>query len=450
MINKFRIFIAVVVMATSTITVQSQNGINSPYSRYGFGILSDKAMGFNKAMSGVSQGFRDGQIINSANPASYSAVDSLTALFDFGLSVYNGNYKMGNLQHNAKNSSFDYAAFHFRASKGFGIALGILPYSNINYNFSSNSKIMEGVEDNTTSSYKFNGDGGLHKVFLGAGWQITKPLSLGFNVSYLYGSYNHNMSMSFNESTINSINRKYNADISSYLIDLGIQYTININKKDKLVLGATFTPGHEINDNAYRTTQSINSLSGIISQTSDTITNAFELPNSVVVGATYYKDNRLSIGADFEMQKWSDVKFPAQDSENDIRYISQKGLLYDRYKISLGGSYTPNPNGNRYSQLLTYKVGGYYSKSYANADLTGKIADKPFEFGLSAGITIPIINSNIWYNSPKLNIALQWIHSNIPYMNSNSFKIDKLKENYLKLCISLTFSERWFYKSKLQ
>lgn len=450
MISKFRTLITAIVLIASVMTAHSQNGINSPYSRYGFGILSDGAMGFNKGMSGVSQGFRDGQIINSANPASYSAVDSLTALFDFGLSVYNGNYKMGNLQHNAKNSSFDYAAFHFRAAKGLGIALGILPYSNINYDFTSNNRIMEGVEENISSSYSFNGNGGLHKVFLGAGWQITEPLSIGFNLSYLYGSYNHNMSMSFNESSINSINRKYNADINSYLLDLGIQYTINTNQTDKLVLGATFSPGHNINDNAYRTTQSVNSLSGIISQTSDTISNAFELPHTFLIGATYYKENRLSIGADFEFQNWSKVKFPIQNTESNNNYVSQNGLLYDRYKISLGASYTPNPNGNRYSQLLTYKVGGYYSTSYANADITGKIKDKPFEFGLSAGITIPIINSNIWYNSPKLNISVQWVHSNIPYMNSNSFKIDKLKENYLKLCLGLTFSERWFYKSKLQ
>ena len=112
-----------------SLQINAQNGINSPYSRYGFGMLSDRAMGFNKAMGGVAMGFRDGQIINAANPASYSAVDSLTALFDLGMSLHNGNYKMGNLQSNAKNSSFDYAAFHFRATKGIGVALGILPSS---------------------------------------------------------------------------------------------------------------------------------------------------------------------------------------------------------------------------------------------------------------------------------------------------------------------------------
>ena len=66
----------------SLATFAQTNGVNSPYSRYGFGILSDRSMGFNKGMGGVAMGFRDGQTINAAIPASSSAVDSLTALFD--------------------------------------------------------------------------------------------------------------------------------------------------------------------------------------------------------------------------------------------------------------------------------------------------------------------------------------------------------------------------------
>ncbi len=59
-----------IIAASFSLTVFAQNGINSPYSRYGFGIQSERAMGFNKGMGGVAQGFRNGQQINIANPAS--------------------------------------------------------------------------------------------------------------------------------------------------------------------------------------------------------------------------------------------------------------------------------------------------------------------------------------------------------------------------------------------
>lgn len=243
--------ILMICAALFTINAAAQNGINSPYSRYGFGIQSDRAMGFNKSMSGLAQGFRDGTIINVANPASYSAVDSLTALFDFGMTLQNGNYKMGDLQHNAKNASFDYAAFHFRTTKGVGIALGILPYTSINYKFTSDSEKLSGNED-VSSSYTFNGEGGLHQLFIGTGIQICKPLSIGVNGSYIFGDYTHTMTMAFSESSAYSIIRGYSADINTWAVDFGLQYTQPLNKTDKFVLGLTYGLGHDINNKAKR------------------------------------------------------------------------------------------------------------------------------------------------------------------------------------------------------
>lgn len=418
----------------------AQNGINSPYSRYGFGIMADRSMGFNKGMGGVAMGFRDGQSINVANPASYSAVDSLTALFDLGLSLYNANFKMGDLQSNAKNSSFDYFAFHFRATKGLGIAIGILPFSNINYNFSSTPQKTEG-SDRFTSAESFTGEGGLHQVFLGAGIQVFEPLSIGFNLSYLYGSYKHSINQTFNEANIYSTQRIYCADISSYMLDLGLQYSFKLNKKDKIAFGAAYSLGHDINDAATRTTGSTKD-----GEKSDTITNAFQFPHIISAGLTYSHGTKWNVGTDFEIQKWNNVKFPTQT--NDDNYISRKNILNDRIKIALGASYTPSEISSNYFNRITYKFGGYYSKSYANADLSNTISDKPYEFGLSAGVTLPITSRHLWHNTPKLNISFQWVHANIPYLNGNTQ--NNLKENYLKLCLGLTFSERWFYKWKVQ
>jgi len=429
-----------ILMVSLPLVSFAQNGINSPYSRYGFGIMADRSMGFNKGMGGVAMGFRDGQSINVANPASYSAVDSLTALFDLGLSLYNANFKMGDLQSNAKNSSFDYFAFHFRATKGLGIAIGILPFSNINYNFSSTPQKTEG-SDRFTSAESFTGEGGLHQVFLGAGIQVFEPLSIGFNLSYLYGSYKHSINQTFNEAYIYSTQRIYSADISSYMLDLGLQYSFKLNKKDKITFGAAYSLGHDINDAATRTTGSTKD-----GEKSDTITNAFQFPHIISAGLTYSHGTKWNVGTDFEIQKWNNVKFPTQT--NDDNYISRKNILNDRIKIALGASYTPSEISSNYFNRITYKFGGYYSKSYANADLTNTISDKPYEFGLSAGVTLPITSRHLWHNTPKLNISFQWVHANIPYLNRNTQ--NKLKENYLKLCLGLTFSERWFYKWKVQ
>lgn len=448
----------VVLLMMSTVCSKAQNGVNTPYSRYGFGVLSDRSMGFNKGMGGIAQGFRDGQSVNVQNPASYSAVDSMTALFDFGLTLQNGNYKMGNVQKNVRNTSVDYFAMHFRAAKNVGVALGILPISNVKYGFSSSSEPLQGTE-NVTSSYSFTGDGGLHEVFLGAGWRPFKPLSIGFNAAYIYGDYTHNMTMSFSESSVLSLARIYSGEIKTYNFDFGAQYIQPLGKNDKFVLGASYTLGHDLKNNAYRATETLGS-GAIQSVKIDTIKNAFQLPHSYAVGLTYYHKDKLRVGVDAELQKWSSCKFPNQQtsissSELDPdatsqAYTSTKGQLYDRKKIAFGADWTPNIFSRSYFSQMTYKIGGYYSQSYAKADLTGIVTDKPTEFGLSAGVSLPISNRNLWHNSPKINVSVQWVHSNIPYLNTSAMKQATLSENYLRFCLGLTFSERWFYKWKVQ
>jgi len=435
--------VAIAALAFTSISATAQNGVNSPYSRSGFGLMADRSMGFNKGMGGIAQGYRDGQSINTANPASLSSCDSLTALFDVGISLQNGNFKMGNLQQNAKNSSLDYFSFGFRACKGVGVAVSLLPVTNIGYSYSSNSENVDGTESLTTS-YTYSGNGGLHQVMLGTGWQIFKPLSIGANISYLYGDYSHSMSMSFSNSNVSSVSRSYTADISTYSLDLGAQYTQRLSKKDFLVLGATYSLGHDVNCDAYRSTSNGTSSDKV---TTDTIKNAFQLPTSIAAGLTYYHSYNFLAGVDVEFQKWSKAKFPNNLSSNE--YISTVGQFNDRTKIAAGLSWTPDPFSSRYSKRMTYKVGGFYSKSYANVE--GIALDtKPYEFGLTAGLTLPISNQNTNRATPRLNISFQWVHSNIPYTSTASNIQSKLTENYLKACIGITFSDRWFYKWKIE
>ena len=76
--------------------------INSPYSMYGYGKMTDLSFARGRAMGGVGYGFREGTEINISNPASYSAVDSMTFIFDAGMSFQNTNLNDGVNKANAK------------------------------------------------------------------------------------------------------------------------------------------------------------------------------------------------------------------------------------------------------------------------------------------------------------------------------------------------------------
>ena len=67
----------------------AQNNTNSPYSRYGYGQMADQGASNSRAMGGIAYGLRDKTHTNFANPASYTAIDSLTFVFEAGMSLQN-------------------------------------------------------------------------------------------------------------------------------------------------------------------------------------------------------------------------------------------------------------------------------------------------------------------------------------------------------------------------
>ena len=154
----------------------AQSGTNSPYSQYGIGVLSDQGNSFNRGMNGIGLGLRPHTQINYLNPASYSAVDSLSFILDAGLSLQMTNFKEGKVSRNAKNANFEYAVAGFRAAPNLGVAFGILPVSNVGYQF-TNKQYDETYTTSVTSTY--SGTGGLHEAFVGLGWSPVKGFSFG-------------------------------------------------------------------------------------------------------------------------------------------------------------------------------------------------------------------------------------------------------------------------------
>lgn len=88
-------------IASATI-VSAQISTNSPYTRYGLGDMFDQSFTNNSAMGGVGYALRTSEHINAMNPASYTAVDSLSFIFDVGMSLKSSNFQEGQYKANAK------------------------------------------------------------------------------------------------------------------------------------------------------------------------------------------------------------------------------------------------------------------------------------------------------------------------------------------------------------
>ena len=418
-----------VLSALTTMPVFAQSGTNSPYSQYGLGDLADEGVGFNKGMGGVGYAFRKGNEVNPMNPASYASIDSVTMIFDGGLSGQITNFKEGGRKLNAKSGGFDYVTGSLRLFRHVGLTFGVMSYSNIGYSYSSSER-PEGMT--TDMVYKYSGDGGLNQLFVGMGFQILKSLSVGFNVGYLWGDMERTVKTS-TSSSINTLYREYNASISNYKLDFGIQYTQPVSAKDNLTLGAVFSPGHKLNADPY--CREINANSSILKSdtTTYTITNGLELPTTIGVGLAINHDQRLRVGADFRYQKWGSIDFPAFSGNS---YSLRSGLLKDSYKFNVGAEWIPNPRSTRsVFHHIRYRLGAGYTTPYYY--INGQ--DGPKDLQLSLGIGVPIMNA--YNNRSFLNVSAQWQHRSADNL---------ITENTFRLNIGITFNERWFSKMKVE
>lgn len=402
----------------------AQNNTNSPYTRYGYGDLSDQSFGNSKAMGGIAFGLRDGAQINPLNPASYTAIDSLTFLFEGGVSLQNMNVSGGGVKLNAKNSSFDYLAMQFRLHPKIAMSVGLLPFSNVGYSV-SDSKDENGV----SQTRSFTGDGGLHQLYGGIGVKVLKNLSLGVNASYFWGDITRTRTIIYPATSESySYVQQIGVSVSDYKLDFGAQYTQELSKKHSVTIGAVFSPKHKLNNDYTITTQASTTNSNDLDAT-------LELPNMFGVGFTYNYDRRLTVGVDYSLQQWSKAKFGVAATDDATRAEFEETYAYnDRHKISVGAEYIPNLIGRSYLSHIKYRLGAYYTTPYYKID--GKKAAR--EYGVTAGFGLPVPRSR-----SILSISGQFVRVSGQETNF-------VNENIFRVSIGLTFNERWFFKRRVE
>ena len=351
------------------------------------------------------------------NPASYTSVDSLSFMFDAGLSLRSSNYQEKGFKSNAKNSSFDYLTMQFRLHPRLGLAAGFTPYSSVGYNFSVTDPV-EGNED-VKMINTMKGEGGLQTIFVGLGFKIMENLSVGANVGYLYGKQTYNTIGQFSNNADGIINYD-RRKINSYKLDFGVQYTHHLNKNNDLTLGLAYGLGHNLNTVETKGTQ-ITDGEKYNQINEEEFRDGYSLPHSFGLGLVYNYKKSLTLGVDYSLQKWSKAQYENKD-----------GMYNDRNRVAFGAEYTPNYQSRKYLGRISYRAGAYYSSSY----LKTTVGDGPKEYGVTAGFAFPL---NLYQRKTVFSITGQYARLK-PSVSS------LMKEDRFVLKLGLTFNEPWFMK----
>ncbi|MDR0395290.1 MAG: hypothetical protein LBH77_09050 [Tannerella sp.] len=392
-------------------SLTAQNSTNSPYTRYGYGELANRSFGAGRSMGGVGIGLRSSKQINPMNPASYSCMDSMTFLFDFGASAQLSQYSDGINKQNDINGNVEYMAMQFPLHRRIAMSAGLLPYTHVGYNFSSIN-----ISDGETYQEVFTGTGGLNLLYAGLSMDLWKKrLSVGANINYMFGAINHEARTVYGSpNTTNIINTK-EYKFSDVTFDFGLQYTHPLSKTERFVSGLTYTPRKRLNNDVYeRVTDS--------ESTTDTITGkSFGLPAEYGLGLSYIKDNKWLIAADFSYQEWKNATFEGKSDH-----------FKNRSKVKAGVEYIPNLYSRPYFNRVRYRLGASYSDSYVRIN-----GNSYKEYGVTVGLGFPISD------------ARSYINVSFEYMNISPNAKTMIKENYLRMTLSYTFNEYWFFKMKI-
>ncbi len=402
---------------------------SSPYSRFGIGELRGDLLPQTRGMGGIATGVRylgGYSNLNVANPASYSALHMTT--MDAG--VFGNITQLSNSQRSENGYNFALSHINFGipfSQRAGGMSFGVMPYSDMGYSYA-----VPGSIDTLDVQSVYNGSGGTSKAYLGYGVQLNRNFSVGFNVSYIFGSLSNVRTLELPDD-VAALNtriddRRY---INGLSYDYGAQYFKPFGDNWSLTIGYAGTAGSPLNVKSSRTiTRTPTSAAadeeniptdslGVI----DGATRKIGMPMKHSLGFTLANSNKWLVGADFNYGQWSDFR------EGDLN----PGLT-DSYGFAVGAQIVPDITSVRYYNVIDYRVGFKYNKSYiqvANQDINQMAVT------VGLGFPLPSMFGGSFY---KINFATE-----LGQMGSVSHGL--VRERYVNFNLGFTLNDRWFRRS---
>jgi hypothetical protein len=294
------------------------------------------------------------------------------------------------------NFSISHITFAVPVTKKSALSFGLLPYSQLGYNYRQSIKGFGtgSPVDTNTVNYRYNGEGGLTKAYFGYGIGIGKHLSVGANVSYIWGNLKQNQSTELPKLP-GALNSKIedNNSIGGLNYDYGAQYMIDFSSTRRLTLGYSASANSKLNtQNSYIVSQYFLDANGVASLPVDSIINRqgvqnkIQLPQINHFGVSFQDEGKYLVGVDYTMGKWSNYS---------VGGVNQ-GLL-DSKTLNIGGQYTPNRDAiGNYWATIDYRLGAIFNQSYlnvSNPDNTGFTNIKTTACRCVLIIPIPITRS---------------------------------------------------------
>ena len=432
MVRKIYLILVTLIMCIPAFAQEGAHGAYSPYSIYGIGDISKEGTAFNKGMGGTGIATRNKRFINYLNPAAVTARDSLSFMADFGLSQKNTVYKQGDLK-SAKNTFniYDFV-MSFPIYRSSAFMVGITPFSDVGYDFSSIEADPEIIGNTGNITYDSFGTGSVYQVFLGAGVTFWKKLSLGAEAIYYFGNIDKVTNMDYSNNSYRSLNSGNDLTISAFTGKFGLQYDQKLGGKVSMTLGATYRMGAGMKGYAteYRYAN-LSSVSDTLKYNVDTLAHTgIRIADEIGVGIALKGGDKWTAEFNYLRSDWTKSGFDRVAGlgvSGDSKFSSTVSQSF-----RAGFEIVPNRNDIRYFfKRCAYRAGVYYDQSYYKLD-----GNNVNSMGVTLGITLPIFR---WYNGLTLGVDMG--------QRANA-RNNMIRERYAMFVVGFNVHDIWFRKQQ--
>lgn len=434
--------------------ISGQYNPNSVYSRFGLGMIDNPGNVVHFGMGGITTPVSDPVALNLSNPASYSFLEVTnlqTTVKGAHISSTGATAATNYLNGQIHELSMGFK----KPTSKWGIAMGITPYSSVDYRFSS----KDTLSDTLTATYNYTGRGGINRATLGVsrvfklGGQDSvsrrvHQISIGLNGNYLFGNIVRENVAAFNQSEHYTTVENHNLWVKGLSWEAGLQYKVNLTTRrdpqnrivggSALQLGLTYSLNTDLSAEYTELLYSIRFISNIAFRDTARFLDALDgrliIPQKIQAGAAYKvyhkKWGSFLLAGEYKLQDWSLYRLELAEDVN-----LDEGLNASQ-AWAAGLEYKPATDANNnFFNRLNYRVG---YRSYAS-ELTLNNT-RIVQEATSAGVSVPFVRSQ-----SKFHIGAEW-------GTRGTQEAGLVEEKYFGFMVGLSLSpssfDRWFRQVK--
>jgi hypothetical protein len=383
----------------------------SPYSILGIGDIETKDFGRWYGMGSTSIALSNPWYINASNPASLTALNERMMNFDIANRGKSASFKYASADTftaTTKDISIRRISLAFKPNKKNAFAVGLKPYSTINYLLEQNSAVYS---SNTSLAKSVDGSGGLNQAYLSYARELGKGISVGLTSSYYFGSANIATDY-YGENLSVALSRQQYVVMNAFQFQAGLQYNWQTSPWVTHRIGLTISNPATVKRNI-ETEYLNNSVS--VKSTTETKKD-FKLPLQLGIGYAISFNDNLTLSADALYSNWQKQKVEYNNS-----YTTPSG------RISAGIEYV-----NR-KKIGSYKVESWYLQA-------GASAEKNYFTVLGKDLNTYAVSAGFGKN---LSTVIS-VYSGIELGTRGSTASGQIKEKFTQYIIGFTLKEFWF------